>query len=103
MKKRSAMTIAAALVASLLAGAVALSLGVPGAGTISASAPPEPRVRTIERTVTIHRRAGDEPRVTIASADGVAPVDEFEDDDDRHEHDRAEDGFDDVEEADDDD
>jgi hypothetical protein len=98
------MTIAAALVASLLAGALALALGVPGAGTITASAPPEPRVRTIERTITIHRRAGDEPRISIAPADGVASADELRDDDDDHENEGAEArGSDDAEEADDDD
>jgi hypothetical protein len=97
------MTIAAALVASLLAGALALSLGVPGAGTISASAPPEPRVRTIERTVTIHRRAGDEPRTSIAPAVGVGSSDELRDDDDHEDEGAEARGSDDAEEADDDD
>jgi hypothetical protein len=58
MKKRSAMMIAAALVTALLAGTAALSLGMAGPSTTSASSRPlEPRVRTIERTVTIHREA----------------------------------------------
>jgi hypothetical protein len=60
-------------------------------------------VRTIERTVTIHRRAG-EPRISITPTDGVASgvasTDMFQDDDD-HEDDGAE--APDDEEADDDD
>lgn len=57
MKKRSAMVIAGAMVAALLAGSVALSLGMLGAGTATASGDrTTPRVRTIERTVTIHKK-----------------------------------------------
>jgi hypothetical protein len=98
------MTIAAALVASLLAGALAISLGIPGAGTITASAPVEPPVRTIERTVTIHRRAG-EPRISITPTDGVASTGMFQDDDDHEDDDHEDDGAEapDDEEADDDD
>ena len=58
MKKRSAMTVAAGLVGALLAGVVAMSLGFAGGPAASAgSADLKPKVRTIERTVTIHKKA----------------------------------------------
>ncbi len=61
MKKRSAMTVAAGLVGALLAGVVAMSLGFASGPVASAgsagSADLKPRVRTIERTVTIHKKA----------------------------------------------
>ncbi len=73
MKKRSAMTVAAGLVAALLAGAVAMSLGFSGGQTASAgSGDPKPRVRTIERTVTIHRKAKPKaPEVVTITAPAV--------------------------------
>jgi hypothetical protein len=58
MKKRSAMTVAAGLVAALLAGSVALSLGFTGGQTASAgSGHTTPRVRTVERTIKVHKKA----------------------------------------------
>ncbi|MGZ8611910.1 MAG: hypothetical protein ACXWX0_06525, partial [Actinomycetota bacterium] len=62
MKKRSAMSIAGGLVAALVAGFAAMSLGFArGDTTPTASAERvEPRVRTIERTVTIHKKAKSE-------------------------------------------
>lgn len=58
MKKRFAMVIAGALVAVMLAGSAALSLGLLGARTAEASNDrTAPRVRTIERTVTVHRKS----------------------------------------------
>ena len=57
MKKRSAIVIAGGLVAALLAGSAALSLGLLGASSASpAGDRTAPRVRTIERTVTIHKK-----------------------------------------------
>ena len=57
MKKRSAMLIAGAAVAVLLAASAALSLGLLGAGSAVAGGDrATPRVRTIERTVTIHKK-----------------------------------------------
>ena len=66
MNKRSAMALAAGLVAALLAGAVALSLGVAGPQPASAGGKHDPRVRTIERTVTVHRQAKQSaPRIVM--------------------------------------
>lgn len=77
MKKRSAMAIAAGLVAALLTGAVALSLGLSGTETADAkSEPVTPRVRTVHRTVTVHREAkAEEPRtVTVVTASSSSPA-----------------------------
>jgi hypothetical protein len=75
MKKRSAMTIAGGLVAAMLAGAVALSLGFASGQTPGTSAVrPEPRVRTIERTITIHKKAKPKPAVVHTIAAPAAPA-----------------------------
>jgi hypothetical protein len=76
MKKRSAMAIAAGLVAALLAGAAALSLGMTGPQTATASGVREPRVRTIHRTVKVHREAkAEEPQtVTVVTAANSSPA-----------------------------
>lgn len=116
MKKRFAMGLAAALVAVLLAGSAALSLGALGARPASGSGDPAPRVRTIERTVTIHKRAPQSPAfVNAISAPGASSLDDddkaFDDDgseyddrdDEASEHDGGEDGgHDDVDIEDDD-
>jgi hypothetical protein len=58
MKKRAAMVIAAGLVGALLVGSVAFTMGVAGPQTrASSSALSTPHVRTIHRTVTVHRHA----------------------------------------------
>ncbi|HSD48528.1 MAG TPA: hypothetical protein VLE71_01730 [Actinomycetota bacterium] len=75
MKKRFAMVVAGSLVAALLAGSAALSLGLLGASTASAGADRSaPRVRTIERTVTIHKKQKAQAgvRYVIASAPGAS-------------------------------
>ena len=77
MKKRSAMAIAAGLVAALLTGAVALSLGLSGTPTADATNDRvKPRVRTIHETVTVHREAKtQEPEtVTIVTAGASSPA-----------------------------
>jgi hypothetical protein len=77
MKKRSAMAIAAGLVAALLTGAVALSLGLSATDQAdAASERVEPRVRTVHRTVTVHREAkAEEPEtVTIVTAGSSSPA-----------------------------
>ncbi|MGA9162712.1 MAG: hypothetical protein WB297_17850 [Actinomycetota bacterium] len=57
MKKRFAMVVAGGLVAALLAGSAALSLGLLGASTASAGGDrTAPRIRTVERTVTVHKK-----------------------------------------------
>jgi hypothetical protein len=66
MKKRSAMTVAGGLVAALLAGMVAMSLGFASGPTATAgNEPVKPRVRTIERTVTIHKKAKPKPAQVV--------------------------------------
>jgi hypothetical protein len=69
------MTIAGGLVAAMLAGAVALSLGFASGQTPGASVVrPEPRVRTIERTITIHKKAKPKPAVVHTIAAPAAPA-----------------------------
>jgi len=93
MNKRSAMAIAAGLVAALLTGALALSLGMTGAPpTAVASAQREPRVRTTHRTVTVHRQAKAAQPTTItivpanSSASTAASFSEGEGDEGGYEH-----------------
>ncbi len=58
MKKRAAMVIAAGLVAALLAGTVAFTMGFAGPQSTSATtAAVAPIVRTTHHTVTVHRHA----------------------------------------------
>jgi len=112
MKRRSALTIAGMLVAALLAGAVSMSLGAArgAVSPTSTTARVEPRVRTIERTITIHKKAqSDAPavvktipapaatNVVAASApsapagyeDDDADEDEYEGDDEGEDHESA--------------
>jgi hypothetical protein len=93
MRKRSAMTIAGALVAALLAGSVAFSLGSLGPGTAAArDARTAPRVRTIERTVTVHKkRPSSAGTITYAVAAPTSEGSESEGDDDGFEHEGDED------------
>lgn len=75
MKKRFAMVVAGGLVAALLAGSAALSLGLLGASTASAGGDrTAPRVRTVERTVTIHKKQKAQAgvRYVIAAAPGAS-------------------------------
>jgi hypothetical protein len=70
MNKRSAMVVAAGLVAALLAGSAALSFSLSG-GTAAAegAARVKPIVKTERRTVTIHKKAKANPAevVTISA------------------------------------
>ena len=88
MKKRSAMTIAAGLVAALLTGAIALSLGFTGSPTAGAQSDRvAPRVRTVHRTITVHREGKAEaprtvtvvPVSTSSSSVGASNVAAFQD------------------------
>jgi hypothetical protein len=72
MNKKSAMAIAAGLVAAMLAGTAAFSLSMNSTGTAAASGAtpsrPKPIVKTVEHTVTIHKKAKDqssESRVVV--------------------------------------
>lgn len=95
MKKRFAMALAAVLVAVLLAGSAALSLGVLGARPASGTGDAEPRVRTIQRTVTVHKQApSDASFVNAISAPATSQAgggDGWDDDEGAEDGDRFED------------
>jgi hypothetical protein len=65
MNKRSALVLAAGLFAALMAGAVAMSVGLSGNDTAQASLKePKPIVKTVHRTITVHKAAkAAEPQV----------------------------------------
>lgn len=80
MNKKSAMAIAGGLVAAVLSAAGAISVGL-GNRTAAQTPPPpaaKPIVKTIRRTITIHKKAKSSPApsvVTLApSAPAPAPV-----------------------------
>ncbi len=112
MTKRSAMLVAAGLVAALLGGATALSFGLSGSGTAQAeTTAPEPIVRTIERTITVEKdaKAKQQPvqvvevtsdpasGSTVSSTDASHSDDAYEHDgsDDSYEHEGEDDGYED--------
>lgn len=68
MKKRSALIVAAGLAAVLIAASGALSLGLLGASSAAGGDRSAPRVRTIHRTVTIHREAEPTGRAVVLTA-----------------------------------
>ncbi|HEX9122337.1 MAG TPA: hypothetical protein VF984_03110 [Actinomycetota bacterium] len=58
MNKKSAMAIAAGLVAAMLSGVAALSIGLgAGSAAVAQSQSPKPIVRTVKHTVTVHKKA----------------------------------------------
>ncbi len=76
MKKRFALIIAGGLVAVLIAASAALSLGLLGASSAAGGDRTAPRVRTIHRTVTVHKKATPTGHtVVVAAGSGsVAPL-----------------------------
>jgi hypothetical protein len=74
MTKRSAMLIAAGLVAALGVGAMALSIGLSGNGTAAASdaRKQDPIVRTIHRTVTVEKKAKGDGAVQVITLDATS-------------------------------
>jgi hypothetical protein len=71
MNKRSAITVALGLVAALVIGGIGLTMGMTGPAPSHASVrDPAPKVRTIHRTVTVHRPAA-APAATVL---GTAPA-----------------------------
>lgn len=78
MNKRSAMAIAAGMVVALMVGAAAVSVGLGGAGTASAGTAREagkPVVRTVHRTVTVHKQANGSPEArTVVLGSAPAPA-----------------------------
>lgn len=74
MTKRKAMVLAAGLVASLLGGAVAMALGLSGAGSAVADTPKrlDPIVRVRERTVKVEKQAkGSDRPVQVVNLGGT--------------------------------
>ena len=88
MKKRFALIVAGGLIAVLIAASAALSLGMLGASPAASGDRAAPRVRTIHRTVTIHRKAKPKGHTVVlaagsgssAPAAGGESESEFEDD-----------------------
>lgn len=80
MNKRSAVMVAAGLVLSLIVGGLAVAVGLTGP-TVSNAVPraerrsaPEPVVRTLRRTVTVHKKAEPKPgEVVQIAAQSSAP------------------------------
>jgi hypothetical protein len=74
MTKRSAMLIAAGLVAALGVGTMALSIGLSGNGTAAASdaRKQDPIVRTIHRTVTVEKKAKGDGAVQVITLDATS-------------------------------
>jgi len=83
MNKRSAILVAAGVVAAMFAGALALtSSTTPAAVASTSNAKETPRVRVIERTRTIHRQAKPAPAVvTTIAAPATSSTGSFDDDD----------------------
>jgi hypothetical protein len=77
MNKRSAMAIAAGMVVALMVSASAVSIGLGGPGTASAGTAREagkPVVRTVHRTVTVHKPAKGSPEArTVVLGSASAP------------------------------
>ncbi len=83
MTKRAAMIFAGLVAVALLTGAAAFAGWVGGPSSVGAAA--EPTVRTVERTITVHRRA--EPsrgtvRVVELPGPATAPTPTWDDDHD---------------------
>lgn len=98
MNKRSAMVVAAGLVAALLAGGMALSFSLAGGTAVAQDGGRvKPIVRTERRTVTIHKQAKAKPAqvVTISapSTSGSSVSSSTGADEDEHESEHEDGGF----------
>ena len=73
MKKRSALMVAAGLVFTLVLGGLAVAIGITGpavsGGTPRAARSVEPEVRTVKRTVTVHKKAKADGSSVVQVAD----------------------------------
>lgn len=88
MNKRSAMVLAAGLVAALLAGGAALSFSLTGGTAVAQDAGRvKPIVKTEHRTVTIHKKAKSKPAevVTISAPSSGSSVSSSTSSDDGYE------------------
>ena len=109
MNKRSALMLSAGLVLTLIVGGLAVATGLTGPSVSNAvpraqrSSTSEPVVRTVRRTVTVHKKADAKPgqvvRVaspastsgTSGTSDTSSTDDTYGDDDDYEDDDSAED------------
>jgi hypothetical protein len=100
MKKRSAILLAGAVVASMLTGAVWLSASTAPSIAEAKTQRVTPRVRTVHRTVTIHRtaspsptivRTASAPSVTVTSGSGEGSDNENESENETESHEGADD------------
>ena len=85
MTKRTAMLMAAGVVAALFAGSVALAFGLSGNTAASAtSSRPDPIVRTVHRTVRVEKPAkpADQPVQVVTLSSDTSSVDAVSSDDD---------------------
>jgi hypothetical protein len=73
MNKRSAIVVALGLVAALVIGGVGFTMGITGpAPSLASVGQPAPKVRTVHRTVTVHRPAGSPTTVAGAASASTA-------------------------------
>ena len=107
MNRRSALMVAAGLILTLVVGGLAVAIGLTGPSVSSAvprarRAAVEPMVRTVKRTVTVHRQADPTtgtvvqlaastlPATSSASSDdGSGEPEDREDDDRGHDDDHG--------------
>jgi len=83
MDKRSAIIVALGLVAALVIGGVGFAMGMTGpAPSLASTRDPAPEVRTIRRTITVHRPAASTAAaVGVATSEGMSEGDDHESDD----------------------
>jgi type IV secretory pathway VirB10-like protein len=77
MTKRTAMLMAAGVVAALFAGSIALAFGLSGNTAASADSPkPDPIVRTVHRTVRVEKEAkpANQPVQVVTLGSATAPA-----------------------------
>ena len=111
MNKRSALMVAAGLVLTLIVGGIAVAVGMTGP-TVSSAVPraerrsaQEPIVRTVRRTVTVHKKAEAKPGQVVqvaapASTSSASTDESYADEsyaDESHEDDSYEDDEDEAE------
>jgi ABC-type glycerol-3-phosphate transport system substrate-binding protein len=103
MTKRTAMLMAAGVVAALFAGSVALAFGLSGTTAATADTPAklDPIVRTVHRTVRVEKEAkpADQPVQVVTLGSDPAPAETVSTDDDAFED--ADDAFEDEDHEDD--
>jgi hypothetical protein len=101
MNRRSAVMLAGGLVLTLIVGGLAVATGLTGpavsdAETLTGGASAEPIVRTVRRTVTVHKKADAAPgevvqagapsrSTDVGSASAAGEGEDFDDGDDSHE------------------